>query len=137
MKVKDGIQALQNNILVKIKALLSDRDDYDIISKELAKDYSNSKTLNDFIINCMLKYKIQFKDLPFECQNNINFLVKLCKKDIRFLNELNGCFLFYKLIERLNLTKEDLKLLNLNTRKEIQRLHKLMSEKLKTESPNL
>ena len=39
--------------------------------------------------------------------------------------------------ERLNLTKEDLKLLNLNTRKEIQRLHKLMSEKLKTESPNL
>lgn len=135
MKVKDGIQAVQKDILVHIRAILSLRDDYDTISKELTMDYLNAKTLDAFIIKCIIKYHIHYKDLPVDYYNNVNFLVKLCKQDLQFLNELVNCNIMLNVIKKLNISTEDMKMLKLSTRREIKRLQKEFD--LEEENKNL
>ena len=63
MKIKDGIQAVQTDILKKIRAILSKREDYESrLKNELASDFLDAKTLDSFIINCIVKYKIHYNE---------------------------------------------------------------------------
>ncbi len=116
----DTIKAMQIEILTTFRSILRGRKDYDVIKKELTNDYLRTKTLDDFIINCIVKYKIHYYDLPAYYQNSVPFLVRVCKSDIRFLDEIassdSNKRIFGEILYRLDLSHYDLTLLGGKTK---------------------
>ncbi len=129
MKIKDGIQAVQTEILSKFRSILSERKDYESrIKRELTNDYINAKTLDAFIINCIVKYKIHYYELPMYYHENVSFLVKVCKRNVRYLDEIasndsNNRILF-AVLKALDLEDSDIKLLNGKTKKIVRAMPK-------------
>lgn len=129
MKIKDGIQAVQTDILKKIRAILSKREDYESrLKNELASDFLDAKTLDGFIINCIVKYKIHYNELPDYYQDNVSFLVKICKRNIKFLDEIASSGysdrVLLSVLKTLNLNDNDIKSLNGKTKKIIRSIMK-------------
>lgn len=107
-----------------------------LLKDPMIDELSRSKTIEDFMIRCILKNNIHYKDVPFDFCENLTVLLGVISKHPKMLEEIKeiDSFMFVKLIYTYEDTNS---LMNSNeikksTKRDISRLltNKMVNKKM-------